>query len=106
MIGRLIIKFLNYIGSIGLSELDKHSDVKIWPLNNMCNTCSIFPQSFNLWLDGDGYGVRYWSYRGQYLKMSIDKRPKYPEIITQSDIRPHLIKWKLENCSRCLVSNK
>jgi hypothetical protein len=100
MISKLIIRFLDYIGLIGLSELDKHTDVKIWPFNNMCNTYSIFPSDFNLWLDGDGFGVRYWFFKGKYLKMSIDKRPTYPEVITQYDIKPYIIKWKLENCNK------
>jgi len=93
-----LINFLGYIGSIGLSEIDKHNDVKIWPLYNICYSDCTSPGEFNLWLDGDGYGVRYWYYKGKYLKMSMDKRPTYPEVITESDIRPYLIKWKLENC--------
>ena len=96
-----LLRLIGYISKIGLSELDKCENVKVWPIHNICYSDCVFPGQFNLSLNNDGFGVRYWYYKGSYHKVTIKcKRKKYPEIITQSDIRPYLIRWKLENCKK------
>lgn len=93
----ILIKVLDYISTIGLNDIEKASDVKIWPLNKY-NGYNLFPSEFNLWLNKDGFAVRYWFYKGVYYKSKINcKRKEYPEIITQSEIRPYLIKQILES---------
>ena len=93
----IIIKFINYIFTIKLNALQKANSVKIWPLNKY-NNYNLFPSEFNLWLNDDGFGVRYWYYKGFYHKSTINcKRKEYPKIITQSEIKPYLIKQILES---------
>ena len=93
----ILIKFLDYISTIGLNDLEKATTVKIWPINKY-NNYNIFPAEFNLWLNDDKFAVRYWYYKGAYHKSTINcKRKEYPEIITQSEIRPYLIKQILES---------
>jgi len=98
MMLKLIKRFLDYICGTGLSELDKYESVKVHPLHNICYHGCTSPGTFVLWLDGDGYGVRYWYYKGKYINQFNDRTYKYPKELSQSDIRPYFIKWKLENC--------